>query len=124
MNLIIIIFATVSAKYPGEWMTGKLIGFILRESEKLLKEEDKQLLSNPLYTSQLSAWIGILERVLIIWLVLLDAIPAVSFLIILKSIARYEDHLKKKTDAAVFIIGTLCSFIVGIAFGVFWKMIM
>jgi len=56
---------------------------------------------------------------------MLNAIAAVTFLIILKSAARYHDYLSKnETDAAVFIIGTLISFIIGIALGVIWREIL
>jgi|GEM_PF-1955056 len=121
-NIIILALATFSAWIPGKQITSLMMKMIFRRAEKMLKDKDRRLTTSPLYYSQLSAYIGILERIIIVWLVMMEAIPAVTFLIILKSAARYHDYLSKNdADAAVFIIGTLCSFIIGIALGVGWK---
>jgi hypothetical protein len=57
------------------------------------------------------------------WLTLMDALPAITFLAILKSIARYPDLSARRKDIAVFIIGTLTSFTIGLAFGIGFKFI-
>ena len=99
-----------------EW----IMGLLLKWADKAHREEDK-LITSALYRSRTSELVGILERVIIIWLVMMNSISALTFLMILKSVARHPDLSKNHKDIEVFIIGTLTSFTVGIAFGVIFK---
>jgi hypothetical protein len=65
-----------------------------------------------------SAWIGILERILILIFILSNQFAAIGFLIAAKSIFRFndtrEDGIKK---AEYFLLGTLISFTLAIVVG-------
>ena len=60
-------------------------------------------------------WIGVLERVIVAVLVLLNASSAIGFVLTAKSIARFKQLEESKDFAEHYLIGTLLS--VGIALG-------
>ncbi len=60
-------------------------------------------------------WIGIMERLIVVALVLLNATGAIGFVLTAKSIARYTQIAEKQVTAESYLIGTLLS--VGIALG-------
>jgi len=60
-------------------------------------------------------WIGVLERVIVAVLVLLNASSAIGFVLTAKSIARFKQLEESKDFAELYLIGTLLS--VGIALG-------
>lgn len=93
--------------------TGILIGQLTKKYRAELEDEDKTK-SLP----DAGQAIGILERLFILIVILLHQFSAIGFLIAAKSILRYSDHQKVKNPIRMseyIIIGTLMSFIVGIA---------
>ncbi len=67
--------------------------------------------------------IGILERILIFILVILNKFTAVSFVITTKSIARFEKIQEDKSFSDMFLIGTLASFSIAIFSGIIFNII-
>lgn len=64
--------------------------------------------------------IGILERVIVVLLVFVDAYGAIGFLFAAKSIARFQ-RLKEREVAEYYLVGTLISIALGLAFGLLTK---
>lgn len=60
--------------------------------------------------------IGYLERLLIIVLVLIDAVPGIAFIVAAKSIARFK-QLDDRDFAEYFLLGTLASVFLGLMYG-------
>ena len=83
--------------------------------------EDDKLINSILFNGRTSEIVGILERIIIIWLIMMNSPSALTFLMILKSVARFPELSENKKNIEVFIIGTLTSFTVGIAFGSIFK---
>jgi len=97
------------------WPAGVFIGKIMTPWRKAIKEESSQGLEKA------GLWIGRLERTLIMTFVLLNQFEAIGFLIAAKSIFRFgeirsPDHRK---DAEYILIGTMVSFVIAIALGMF-----
>lgn len=66
----------------------------------------------------ISAWIGILERILILIFILAGQFTAIGFLIAAKSIFRFNDTREDgKIQAEYFLLGTLISFTIAIIIG-------
>lgn len=61
-------------------------------------------------------YIGMLERVLILTLVLVDALPSIAFVLTAKSLARYRE-LAEMAFAEYYLIGTLASTCVAVLTG-------
>lgn len=69
-----------------------------------------------------SAWIGILERVLIVIFILMNQVAAIGFLVAAKSIFRFSDSQKDgNKKAEYFILGTLVSFTMAVIVGLLIK---
>jgi hypothetical protein len=65
-----------------------------------------------------SAWIGILERTLIVIFILMDQVAAIGFLVAAKSIFRFSEAQKDgNKKAEYFLLGTLVSFTLAIVVG-------
>ncbi len=65
-----------------------------------------------------SAWIGILERILIVIFVLMSQLAAIGFLVAAKSIFRFSDAQKDgNKKAEYFLLGTLVSFTMAVVVG-------
>jgi len=65
-----------------------------------------------------SAWIGIIERVLILIFILAGQFQAIGFLVAAKSIFRFSEINKEgNPKAEYFLLGTLVSFLVAVAVG-------
>lgn len=65
-----------------------------------------------------SAWIGILERILIAIFILMNQVAAIGFLVAAKSIFRFSDAQKDgNKKAEYFLLGTLVSFAMAVIVG-------
>jgi hypothetical protein len=70
----------------------------------------------------ISAWIGILERILILIFILVGQFAAIGFLIAAKSIFRFNDTREDgNIKAEYFLLGTLVSFTLAIVIGLLIK---
>jgi len=70
----------------------------------------------------ISAWIGILERILILIFILAGQFTAIGFLIAAKSIFRFNDTREDgNKKAEYFLLGTLISFTLAIVIGLLIK---
>lgn len=66
-----------------------------------------------------SAWIGILERILIVIFILMSQFAAIGFLVAAKSIFRFSDAQKDgNKKAEYFLLGTLVSFALAVVVGI------
>lgn len=95
--------ACLFAHWPGNWMVRKII-----KRWKPDHQEPKD---------KMGAFIGTLERILIIVLVGLNSYSAVGFVVAMKSIARYERVQKEKAFAEYFLAGTMLSMLMGLILG-------
>jgi hypothetical protein len=65
-----------------------------------------------------SAWIGILERILIVTFILISQVAAIGFLVAAKSIFRFGETQKEgNKKAEYFLLGTLVSFTIAVIVG-------
>jgi len=101
MVTIAIIFLTNPA--------GILIGMITRSFRNKIKNHEEQSLENA------GAWIGILERLIIFFLVLIGQYEAIGLLIAAKSIIRLKEGDQKMSEYV--LVGTLLSVSVAIITG-------
>lgn len=94
---------------------GILIGKFLQQ---VTKTENK-----PMKTDA-SAWIGIIERILILIFILAGQFQAIGFLVAAKSVFRFSEVRKEgNPKAEYFLLGTLVSFLAAVAVGLgikFW----
>ena len=68
--------------------------------------------------TDVSAWIGILERILIVIFVTMDQFEAIGFLVAAKSVFRFNETKKDgNKKAEYFLLGTLVSFTLAIGIG-------
>jgi hypothetical protein len=66
-----------------------------------------------------SAWIGILERILIVIFILMSQVAAIGFLVAAKSIFRFSETQKDgNKKAEYFLLGTLVSFAFAVVVGI------
>lgn len=80
--------------------------------------------SSPLKTNA-SAWIGIVERILILIFILAGQLQAIGFLVAAKSVFRFSEIQKEgNPKAEYFLLGTLISFLAAVAVGFGIKYIM
>jgi hypothetical protein len=80
--------------------------------------------STPLKTNA-SAWIGIVERILILIFIISGQFQAIGFLVAAKSIFRFSEIQKEgNPKAEYFLLGTLMSFLVAVSVGLGIKMIL
>ncbi|MFQ5641681.1 MAG: hypothetical protein ACE5IR_27210 [bacterium] len=89
--------------WPGNWMIRKII-------KRWKPGTDEQ-------PDRMGAFLGTLERVLIILLVGLGAYTAVGFVVTMKSIARYERVQREKAFAEYFLAGTMLSMLLALILG-------
>lgn len=69
-------------------------------------------------------YIGILERLLILTLVLSDSLAGVGFVFTAKSIARYNEIAERREFAEYYLIGTLLSLFVALVVGLGLRMLL
>ncbi len=85
--------------------TGKFLNVIITDKNKVNK-------------INVSGWIGILERVLILIFITTGQFSAIGFLIAAKSVFRFNDAREEgNKKAEYFLLGTLVSFTLAIAVG-------
>jgi hypothetical protein len=90
---------------PAGIFTGMFLNALIPDKNKTNKQD-------------ISAWIGILERILILIFILADQFAAIGFLIAAKSIFRFNDTREEgKKKAEYFLLGTLLSFTLAIVAG-------
>lgn len=82
--------------------------FWLRNQEEVIEAK----------TDRAGKWIGILERLIVLTLMLNNALDSVAFILTAKSIARFNE-LKNKDFAEYYLIGTLASITLAICGGFF-----
>ncbi|MBN1925147.1 MAG: DUF3307 domain-containing protein [Prolixibacteraceae bacterium] len=88
---------------------GILIGKFL---QPITKMENKPMKADA------SAWIGIVERILILIFILAGQFQAIGFLVAAKSVFRFSEIKKNENPKAeYFLLGTLVSFLVAVVVG-------
>ncbi|RIH66775.1 DUF3307 domain-containing protein [Mariniphaga sediminis] len=121
--LVLAVFATsaeISEGLTGFWIYA--VGFVLVTSplgiftgmflNVVIPDKSKA------FKLDVSAWIGILERVLILVFITSDQVAALGFLIAAKSIFRFNDTREDgNKKAEFFLLGTLLSFTLAIVVG-------
>ncbi|NIU94609.1 hypothetical protein GWN60_28630 [candidate division KSB1 bacterium] len=103
VKLGVYILSAVLAHWPSNWAVRKAI--------KRWRPEQEEP------TDRMGAFIGTLERILIIMLVGLEAYTAVGFVVTMKSIARYDRVQKEKAFAEYFLAGTMLSMLIALILG-------
>ena len=94
---------------PVGIFTGKFLNVVIPEKEKILKMD-------------VSGWIGILERILILIFITSGQFSAIGFLIAAKSVFRFNDTRENgNKKAEYFLLGTLISFTLAIVVGLIIK---
>jgi hypothetical protein len=94
---------------PAGIFTGMFLNAVIPNKNKKSKHD-------------ISAWIGILERILILIFILAGQFAAIGFLIAAKSIFRFNDTREDgNIKAEYFLLGTLISFTLAIAIGLLIK---
>jgi len=90
---------------PVGIFTGKFLNVVIPDKGKALKIE-------------VSGWIGILERILILIFIITSQFSAIGFLIAAKSVFRFNDAREDgNKKAEYFLLGTLISFTLAIVVG-------
>ncbi|GHT30519.1 hypothetical protein AGMMS49574_10390 [Bacteroidia bacterium] len=80
------------------------------ETDKEKKDKDKSDLERA------GRWIGTIERIMTVVLVMLQQYTAIGFIIAAKSVLRYNDSKTGKTEYV--LIGTLLSFGIALLIGI------
>ncbi|NLM37415.1 MAG: DUF3307 domain-containing protein [Firmicutes bacterium] len=100
----------LAAVFGGAVLTNRILAWLTGDAQ-----EEK--------TRRLSSAIGIMERLILITLVAVDAISAVGFVLAAKSLARYQE-LNKRDFAEYYLVGTLTSFSLSLFAGLWLKTIL
>lgn len=100
----------LAAVFGGAVLTNRILAWLTEDAQ-----EEK--------TRRLSSAIGIMERLILITLVAVDAISAVGFVLAAKSLARYQE-LNKRDFAEYYLVGTLTSFCLSLFAGLWLKTIL
>ena len=83
----------LAAVFGGAVFTNRILAWLTEDAQ-----EEK--------TRRLSSAIGIMERLILITLVAVDAVSAIGFVLAAKSLARYQE-LNKRDFAEYYLVGTL-----------------
>lgn len=83
-------------------------GLFVQKFLALLNPSGKLGFNGPKETEHIGFWIGVLERLIILTLVVNNSLTAVAFIFTAKSIARFNE-LNDKTFAEYYLTGTLLS---------------
>jgi len=108
MNLWYVIPVTVISYAVSIWGGGWLVGRLCRHL-KMPQTEDPGV-------ARAGRFIGYFERIIVTTLVLLAQYDAIAFVLMAKSIARFDD-LKKRHFAEYYLIGTLSSVTIALLIG-------
>lgn len=93
--------------------------FISKFLQAILKTENKPMKADA------SAWIGIIERILILIFILAGQFQAIGFLVAAKSVFRFSEIKKDENPKAeYFLLGTLVSFLLAVVVGIGIKMLL
>jgi len=103
------------------WVMGFLIRRMLGNYIDILKSKEEKN-STKLGIIGAGASIGILERILVFSLVLVDQYAAISIVFAAKSIARFKE-LDDRDVAEYYLLGTLASITMAVITGIIFKMI-
>jgi len=111
---------TIPEKYAVFWVYA--VGFILVTNPlgiltgMFLKTVTEA--KRPTAKLDASAWIGIMERILIVIFILMMQVAAIGFLVAAKSIFRFSETQKDGNNKAeYFLLGTLVSFALAVVVG-------
>lgn len=97
----------LAAVFGGAVFTNRILAWLTEDAQ-----EEK--------TRRLSSAIGIMERLILITLVAVDAVSAIGFVLAAKSLARYQE-LNKRDFAEYYLVGTLTSFSLSLFAGLWLK---
>lgn len=104
------------------WLTATALLFLTFPSAILIGELTKkwrQDLPNTEALANVGRWIGIIERILILLLVLKNQYEAVGLLVAAKTIIRFSDNSRTEQKTEYLLIGTLISIGLAIMTGIF-----
>jgi len=102
---LVLVLAFIVASTPAGIFTDLFLNQVIKKEKKENKLDA-------------SAWIGIIERMLIIGFILAGEFQAIGFLIAAKSVFRFNDIQKGESKKAeYFLLGTLVSFAIAIGIG-------
>ena len=107
VNPLIFAVGCLAAHWPSNWFVRKIIR---RWKPKGNDPEDR-----------LGAFIGTLERILILTFIQMNALTAIGLVITMKSIARYDKLQQDKTFAEYFLAGTMLSTLIALLLGIVAK---
>ena len=105
--IAVIYLATV---FGGAVLTNRILAWLTADTQ-----EEK--------ARRLSSAIGVMERLILITLVVVDAVSAIGFVLAAKSLARYQE-LNKRDFAEYYLVGTLASFSLSLFAGLWLKSIL
>jgi MFS family permease len=108
MSTVYLICLTATIYAVAIWGGSWFVGWLTRRL-RMPQIEDPGLI-------RAGRFIGYLERVIIMTLVLLHQYDAIAFVFMAKSIARFDD-LKKRHFAEYYLVGTLSSVAVALLLG-------
>lgn len=117
LNNLLILFSG----YFLMWVMGFLIRRMLGNYIDILKSKEEKN-GTKLGIIGAGASIGILERILVFSLVLVDQYAAISIVFAAKSIARFKE-LDDRDVAEYYLLGTLASITMAVITGIIFKMI-
>lgn len=106
----------ITSYFAAIWPAGVLIRKMTEPWRKQMGVEDSGQ-----GLEKAGLWIGCLERILILTFFLLDHLEAIGFLIAAKSVFRFGEirSASSRKETEYFLIGTMISFVIGIALGLF-----
>jgi hypothetical protein len=103
----------ILGKFPG----------LYQRVVKALEEGDGNGEASPVSEENVGEWIGILERVITLTLVLTGNFTAIAFVLTAKSIARFKALEQSKDFAEYYLLGTSGSMIVALGVGMLVRIV-
>ena len=88
---------------------------VFRKWDPIFDQEEDHL-------PEAGAWIGYLERLMILIFILLNKFTGIGFLIAAKSILRFRDRPNKQKVTEYILLGTLLSFTIAVVVGTLMRM--
>lgn len=99
--------------------------FVGKFLQPITKKSDTNSNQNTPIKADASAWIGIIERILILIFILAGQFQTIGFLVAAKSIFRFSEIQKEgNPKAEYFLLGTLASFLIAVVVGIGMKSIL
>lgn len=109
-RILIFLTSLVLATLVGSVLVGKMIQPFIEQIDSIEKEEKPGM-------KYAGTYIGILERLLILILILTNNFAAIGFVFAAKSLIRFPESKEKHHFAEYFLIGTMTSFTYAIIVG-------